>query len=120
MSPSLIPRIDDELNEVLRGYLENKEHIEKKLFHDGVVKIEDLMAFGDKLQDQLGQDLTSLVDFIRFEYKKNPRKETRFSIKKEELPNILNLWALAALDKKLNDEIKGGEEERTDPPEIDF
>lgn len=111
------------MNEVLRGYLDNKDYIDKKLFRDGSFKIEDLFAFGDKLSDQLGQDLSSLVDFIRFDYRKNPKKETRFSITSKELPNILNLWALWSLEKKLNDEIKGGKSEVDDggdPQEIEF
>lgn len=64
-----------------------------------------------------------MVDFIRFNYKKNPRKETRFSITSTEFPNILNLWALASFEKRLNDEIKGGEgdiDKRSDPQEIEF
>ena len=89
-------------------FKENSHEIERKLFKDGKLYIEDLYTFGDKTRDIVGHDTSSVVDYIRLEYKK---RKTPYAIFIEELPLVISRWALNARANELSNNLLSDEEE---------
>lgn len=84
-----IPRVDNDLLDILQGYDENTENLKKLMNKKERLNISEIIVWKDKADDIIGEELDHFVNFMQTTYLK---KKTKYSFSMKELRDAICSW----------------------------